>query len=162
MGDGISIEFKILAGIAIIIAIVVAVVMILIKKSNISKKVLITTGIAVGIIAVGCFTAFSFSAINDFYSRAYKEDISIQLETQQAEIVIREWTYLLGSGAEIYYKKEGKEVMMGQLSGGDNGFCPFEAGQYSINVDGNKLIIEWSRFPQSSYDNKKIFDLPAN
>ncbi|MBR2902543.1 MAG: hypothetical protein IKC38_04965 [Clostridia bacterium] len=85
MGDGISIEFKILAGIAIIIAVIVAVVILLIKKSNISKKVLITSGIAVGIIAVGCFTAVCFSAINDFYSRAYKEDISVHTKDLQTK-----------------------------------------------------------------------------
>lgn len=149
-------------GIAIIVAIVVAVVILLIKKSSISRKILITSGIVVAIIAVGCFAAAGISAINDFWSREYKEDISFYLETQQAEIVIREWTFLTGSGAEVYYRKDGKEVMMGQLSGGDDGFCPFEAGLYSINVDGDKLIIEWSYFPRGNYDKKEIFNLPAN
>lgn len=162
MRDSYRTELILFVGIAIILAIVVAIMILLIKKSIFSKKLLIVAGATIAIIAIGCYIAVCLSAANNITSRIYKDDIIIQMEDRQAEIIIREWTYLLASGAEVYYKKDGKEVKIGQLLGGDDGFCPFEAGLYSVDIDENKLIIEWCRFSNGEYDSKKVLDIPGN
>ncbi len=95
--------------------------------------------------------------------REYYDDIHIPLETQQGEIIIKEWSFLLGSGAEVYYKNGGKEILLGKLSGGDDGYCPFKAGKYSAVVNDGKLTIEWCRFPDKNRDfwEKETFELPG-
>lgn len=60
------------------------------------------------------------------FDREYNEDIVIQSAEHDAEIVIKEWSFLLGSGAEIYFRVGTKETLLGKLQGGDNGFCPFK------------------------------------
>ena len=94
--------------------------------------------------------------------REYCEDIRISLESDQAEIIIREWSFLLGSGAEVYYKNDTTEVLLGTLPGGDDGFCPFKEGQYAVTVQDNQVTIEWNRFPTGDRESweKKTFELP--
>ena len=75
--------------------------------------------------------------------RDYLDDIVIELDEQDAEIIIREWQFLLGSGAEIYYRKNGKMEMLGQTSGGDDGYCPFADGRYAVTLDGSTLLVRW-------------------
>ena len=71
--------------------------------------------------------------------REYYDDIVVQFENDEAEIVIREWSFLLGSGAEIYCNIGGKMTLLGQISGMDNSFCPFSKGLDS----SRKLNLLW-------------------
>jgi hypothetical protein len=114
-------------------------------------------------VVVSCL-AMLFFFVGCDSNREYYDDIHIQLETDEAEIVIKEWRFLLGSGAEVYYKSGEKEVLLGELLGGDDGFCPFKEGLYSVTVEDSKLIVEWCRFPtnQERPWEKKIFDFPSN
>lgn len=117
----------------------------------------------VSIVVVGCLIIlFIFAGCAP--EREYHEDIHISLETRRAEIIIKEWSYLLGSGAEVYYKDDDKEILLGNLLGGDDGFCPFKEGLYSVAVDGNELTIQWCRFPNSERESweEKIFELPSD
>ena len=137
--------------------------------SNITKKSAL-------IVIVSCLIiVFTFSGcrgidkirgflLASFLQRGYHEDICIPLETHEGEIIIREWTFLLGSGAEIYYKIDGKEIKLGQLPGGDDGYCPFQAGRYSVTVDGNILTIEWDDSPGGEYipNHTETFNLSIN
>lgn len=123
--------------------------------SNITKKTAL-------IVALSCLIIlFTFSGCDS--RREYNDDIHLQLEEHQAEIVIREWSYLLGSGAEVYYRDKDKDVLLGNLLGGDDGFCPFKEGLYAVTFDDNKLTIEWCRFPNSERDSweTKTFELPT-
>ena len=80
------------------------------------------------ITVVGCLIMlFIFSGCSFGLERGYNDDIHVELESRQAEIIIREWHFLLGSGAEIYYKTDDEEILLGQLAGGDDGFCPFKS-----------------------------------
>ncbi len=99
-----------------------------------------------------------------FYEREYRDDICVKLENSQAEIIIREWSFLSGSGAEIYYKYDDEEILLGKIQGGDDGYCPFEDGLYSVEVDDNKLAIEWCRFPSDKEKpwEQQVFELPSN
>ena len=124
--------------------------------SNIAKRnVLITV--------VGCLMiSFIFSGCGS--QRDYNDDIYVELESRQAEIIIREWQFLLGSGAEIYYKSDDEEILLGQLAGGDDGFCPFKEGLYSVDVGENEVTIKWCKFPHNEEKpwQEKTFEFPSN
>lgn len=75
--------------------------------------------------------------------REYFADISVPLEHGSAEIVIKEWQFLLGSGAEIYYKQGDDLTLLGTTTGGDDGYCPFAAGKYTVALEDNALLIRW-------------------
>ena len=116
----------------------------------------------VSIILVSCLI-LSFVFVGCVPEREYHENIHNPLETHQAEIIIKEWSCLLGSGAEVYYKDDDKEILLGKLLGGDDGFCPFKEGQYYVAVDENELTIQWCRFPNGERETweEKTFELPS-
>lgn len=115
------------------------------------------------VIVIICLI-LSFALCGCDSGREYRDDICIQLKDDQGEIVIKEWSFLLGSGAEVYYKNGSEEVLLGQLTGGDDGFCPFEEGLYSVEVDSNNLTIEWCIYPAKKDEpwDKKTFEIPLN
>ena len=98
-----------------------------------------------------------------YTGRDYKDDICILLEDRDAVIIVREWSFLLGSGAEIYYEKNGKTTQLGQTSGGDDGYCPIEDGKWSYSIEGNTLIIKWAFRGSDEKENWKeqVFTLPG-
>ncbi len=115
------------------------------------------------IIVVSCLiTMLIFCSCG--LERDYYDDIHIQLESQQGEIIIREWRFLLGSGAEIYHKTDDDEILLGQISGGDDGYCPFKEGLYSVSVDDNEVTIEWCIYPSNKEKpwEKEVFEIPSN
>lgn len=120
--------------------------------NNIVKRYILAAAVCLMIL-------FTFSGCGS--NRNYLDDIHIQLEKPESEI-IREWTFLLGSGAEIYYKDAKKQIMLGQLSGGDDGYCAFKDGRYPVEVDGSKLTIKWCSVPSASIPWKEqTFELPT-
>ena len=84
------------------------------------------------------------------------------MESRDAEIVLREWSWLSGSGAEVYYKEDGKEIKLGQTTGGDNGYCPIKNGMYRLSEDGDTVTIEWLFRASGDLWQSKTFDLPLN
>lgn len=101
--------------------------------NNMSKKLIVPLLLAVLILLPGC----------NYDDREFLPDITVPIEYSSAEIVIKEWRYLLGSGAEIYYQSGGEQVLLGTTTGGDDGYCPFSAGKYTIALEDNALLIRW-------------------
>ena len=100
------------------------------------------------LIAVLCFSCGC-----EKFSREYKEDIIFALEGEDETLIIKEWSFLLGSGAELYYQKSGEQpILIGRTTGGDNGYCPFADGQYEITQDANSICVSWC-FRPSNYNN---------
>lgn len=92
--------------------------------------------------------------------REYKEDIVVELPDRDGVVIIREWSYLLGSGAQVRYKYGWRPpILLGQTSGSDNGYCPFEAGEYRITQKGNALELSW-RFNGTGRWRSQSFSLP--
>lgn len=98
--------------------------------------------------------------------REYHADIVIALQDPSELLVIKEWSFLLGSGAEVYYQKDGAEpVLLGKTTGGDDGFCPFIEGLYEITQDGDALTVRWCFQPSDkdkTHWHSKTFDLSLN
>ncbi len=92
--------------------------------------------------------------------REYHPDITLQLEKRDAELVVREWRYLMGSGADIYFRRAGEMVLLGSTTGGDDGYCPFAHGKYSVVENGDTVTVKWL-FQSASDTWKEIeFALP--
>lgn len=95
--------------------------------------------------------------------REYNEDIVLPLQDPSEKIIIKEWSFLMGSGAEIYYQKDcGNLILLGKTTGGDDGFCPFNEGLYEILEEDRAVTVKWCFRPS---DNKadwpsKTFRLP--
>ncbi len=95
--------------------------------------------------------------------REYCDDIYITLQDSSEKIIIKEWRYLLGSGAEVYYQKNDDMILLGKTTGGDDGFCPFKEGLYEFTQDGNSVILEWCFNPANkdkSNWRSETFELP--
>ena len=109
---------------------------------NPCKKWLLGIGIAVLVAAMGFGVTWLVldAAMPD---REYMPEIVVPLEDSSGEIVIKEWRFLLGSGAEIYYKEGRKLALLGTTTGGDDGYCPFMAGEYTLSVEENMLRVRW-------------------
>lgn len=117
------------------------------------------------LIAIVCcmFILLSFGGCAS--EREYYDDIHITLQDSSERITIKEWSYLLGSGAEVYYQKNDAEpVLLGKTTGGDDGFCPFKEGLYELSQDGNTVTVKWCFNPsnkdKSSWKHE-TFELPT-
>ena len=96
--------------------------------------------------------------------REYCDDIYISLQDSSEKLIIKEWSYLQGSGIEVYYQKsDDNPVLLGKTTSGDDGFCPFKEGLYEFTQDGNTVTIKWC-FNPSNKDKtnwrSKTFELP--
>lgn len=75
--------------------------------------------------------------------REYQEDLILELGAEE-KLIIKEWSFLLGSGADVYYQRGSqKPVLLGKTGGADDGACPFSLGQYEITRDGNAVTVKW-------------------
>ena len=96
--------------------------------------------------------------------REYYDDIYITLQDPSEKIIIKEWSYLQGSGIEVYYQKgDAEPILLGKTLGGDDGFCPFKEGLYELTQDGNSVIIKWCFRPSENDKDdwkSKTFELP--
>lgn len=92
-------------------------------------------------------------------SREYKDDIVVELTDREGVLIIREWSFLLGSGAEVYYDYGWRSIRLGQTSGADDGYCPFEAGQYRVVQKEDAVELSW-RSNSAGVWSSKTFDLP--
>ena len=122
--------------------------------NNVCKKLIVLLLLAVVILLPGC----------SHDDREFLADISVPLENGSAEIVIKEWRWLLGSGAEIYYQKNDTLTLLGETTGGDDGYCPFEAGKFTLNVEGSELVVRWSfrgNDPEDSWRENR-FAIPSD
>ena len=116
------------------------------------------------IVVLGCLVVLlAFGGCDS--EREYYDDIHIALQDSSERIIIKEWSYLLGSGAEVYYQKNDAEpVLLGKTTGGDDGFCPFKEGLYELSQDGNTVTVKWCFNPsnkdKSSWKHE-TFELPT-
>ena len=110
-------------------------------------KVLILMVVLFAILA-GCGAA----------EKEYLEDIVYPLKDGESYLIIKEWQYLLGSGEDIYYQQgDSSPVLLGKLSGADDGFCPFAEGLYEITEKENSVTFSW--YFSSSVWRSETFEL---
>ena len=82
------------------------------------------------------------------FSRNYHDDLIIQSPDGEGFLIIKEWSFLLGSGAEVYYVKGEKDwwfnkTKLGETGVGDDGYCPFQDGKYIIDWQEDYVEIKY-------------------
>jgi hypothetical protein len=96
--------------------------------------------------------------------REYYDDIYFTLQDASEKLIIKEWSFLLGSGSEVYYQKgDDDPILLGKTTGGDDGFCPFKEGLYEITQDGRSVTVKWCFRPSdkdTSNWRSETFELP--
>ena len=113
-----------------------------------------------------CLLIFSLlilsSCSNPLGSREYYEDLYVDVPDTSYQLVIKEWNYLLGSGADVYFVDPTNQdlLFLGNLSGGDDGYCPFKDGKYSIEYMYGYVKISWSFTGSDTYSRSERFELP--
>jgi len=78
-------------------------------------------------------------------SRRYEPDIIISSPDGRYDLVVREWSYGMGGGAEIYIRKRGqdnswKEQRIGSTKT-DDGYNSFARGNYYVEWESDKVTI---------------------
>ena len=96
--------------------------------------------------------------------REYYDDIYITLQDASEKLIIKEWSFLLGSGIEVYYQRSNDDpILLGKSTGGDDGFCPFKEGLYEITQDDRSVTVKWCFNPADkdmSNWQSETFELP--
>ena len=110
-------------------------------------------------IALACVMLLLLCGCSEL-GREYNDDITVMLPGRDGVLVIREWSFLTGSGAEVYYRYGWQSpVLLGQTSGADDGYCPFAAGEYRVTQEGDAVRLSW-RFSGTGAWRTETFDLP--
>lgn len=115
------------------------------------------------ITVLGCLVVLlAFCGCNS--ERENYDDINITLQDTSEKLIIKEWSYLQGSGIEVYYQKsDDSPILLGKAIGGDDGFCPFKEGLYEIAQDDRSVTVKWCFNPSDkdkSNWRSKTFELP--
>lgn len=115
------------------------------------------------IAVLGCLVIFlAFCGCES--EREYYNDIYITLQDASEKLIIKEWSFLQGSGFEVYYQRSNDDpILLGKSIGGDDGFCPFKEGLYEITQDNRSVTVKWC-FDPSDKDmsnwRSETFELP--
>ena len=117
-------------------------------------------------VKIMCIVCVLFFLLTSFcgcdFLKEYHEDIVYELPEERGTLIIKEWSFLLGDGAEIYYKRDFRAMVhLGNTIGSDDGQCPFTCGRYEITmVDENTIHISWDRGTGAWLTD--VFEIPEN
>ncbi len=74
----------------------------------------------------------------------YEPDLKISIPDSDDFIVIKEWSFLLGGGADVYFEdSNGTQTFIGKTSGTDDGYKPFKHGEYELTWGDNSVTISY-------------------
>lgn len=105
----------------------------------------------------------SYACSDNSFSREYLDDLYIDIPDTKSQLLIKEWRFLLGSGAEVYYipSAGAKAQLLGKTTGGDDGYCPFHDGKYSISYSEGVVTLSWAfQGSEDAYNRSESFPLP--
>jgi len=127
---------------AIPIAIVVnAAILAFVFRKKLTKKrlcVILITAVVVAALTV----AGVLFVLNSSFAKDYKDDLRIELAQNDGVIIVKEWSFLTGSGAEIYYEKDGEVVCLGSTDGND-GYLAFDDGKFTFTEGDGEVTLSW-------------------
>lgn len=122
------------------------------EKGRSTKRIIVIIAIAVAavVLLVGAYLWFAASSL---LGRDYDPELVIAISPDdQYELVVREFSCLGGSGAEIYIREPGQDQWynswkakhIGNASG-DNYYKPFADGAYYVEWESNQVTIYYYR-----------------
>lgn len=123
------------------VVLVIAAILVFAFRKRLTKRricVVIIAAVVVAALAVGV----SLFVFDSYFSKEYRDDLRIELTQNDGVVVIKEWTFLTGSGAEIYYETDGDLVLLGSTIGND-GYLAFEDGKYTVTEGNGEVTLSW-------------------
>ncbi len=73
----------------------------------------------------------------------YEPDLKIEIPNSEDFIVIKEWSFLLGGGSDIFFEsKDGTQTQIGSTTT-DDGYKPFKAGKYETTWGDNSVTFKY-------------------
>ena len=116
--------------------------------------VIITALITWGLIYLRIWAAFS-------NSRDYRPDIVIENPNGEGTLIIEEWLWGFGAGAEIYYKEDGFLKQKKKIGGtsADETCTPFSDGRYTVTWGEDTVTLEYDNGFEKEWVSK-TFELP--
>lgn len=119
--------------------------------------------LAIVLTGVVIYAAVAQITFNTSFSKEYYDDLYVDIPGTDQQLLIKEWRFLLGSGEEVYYipSQGAKPVFIGNLTGGDDGYCAFNKGKYSISYEDGIVTLKWSMRGEDEYLKNESFDLTA-
>ena len=121
-----------------------------------TKNILLRIGkislIIIAVLAV-LFSAF-FVWLRSIEWKDYQDDLEIQSPNGEYTLIIKEWSFLLAGGAEIYCSKNGgKAQMLGGVSS-DDAAQPFYNGYDTVEWEENTVLIRYCSGTPAEHINK--------
>ena len=97
-------------------------------------------------------------------ARDRRDDLYVTVPGLEQQVLVKEWSFLLGAGQEIYLvARDGESLYyLGDCYGGDDGYTPFENGEYEMTVTDGILRVSWAFRPSGSTRKQKDFTLPTD
>ncbi len=128
---------------------------------KIIKRISILAAILLAILLTFALLPAVVFNCSDGFSREYLDDLYVDIPDTESQLLIKEWRFLLGSGTEVYYipSAGAKAQFLGKTTGGDDGYCPFRDGKYSISYSEGVVTLSWA-FQGREYNRSESFTLP--
>ncbi|MBO5402259.1 MAG: hypothetical protein J6A85_03695 [Clostridia bacterium] len=94
-------------------------------------------------------------------SRDYRPDIVIENPNGEGTLIIEEWLWGFGAGAEIYYKEDGFLKQKKKIGGtsADETCTPFSDGRYTVTWGEDTVTLEYDNGLAKEWVSK-TFELP--
>ena len=102
------------------------------------------------------------SVIEPWGEREYLPDLYVEVPDTEYVLLIKEWRYLLGSGEDVYLVSPSgkKPKLLGKLTGGNDGYCPFADGKYEVRYEDSEVHLSWAFNAGAVPNRSKSFTLP--
>lgn len=116
------------------------------------------------LLTIALLLAALCACSDNSFSREYLDDLYIDIPDTESQLLIKEWRFLLGSGAEVYYipSAGAKAQFLGRTTGGDDGYCPFHDGKYRISYSEGIVTLSWAfQWGDDAYNRSESFTLES-
>lgn len=81
-------------------------------------------------------------------------------DTGGRDLLVREWSFLLGGGGEVVERDGGWLTRIARTST-DDGYAPFSAGNYSVTNDDGEITLRWSFHAEDGAENTSVVLPPS-
>lgn len=93
------------------------------------------------------FVGVPYVKFSKAFDRDYHPDLILPSPDGQYELVVREWSFLMGGGVEIYIREPGRDEWYQEQwihSGGlDDGHPSFTMGQYRVQWESDRVTVRY-------------------
>lgn len=132
------------------------------KRKNIIFSLIPGILAVVMAVSVGIAFYFSWQEIVEDCKRTYRDDICVDLPDGETKIVIKEWSQLQHTGADLYFVQNGNEQYLDAVYR-EGAWLPFANDKYEIvQNESEYFTIRWAKSQSDSEATwlEKTFKIP--